>query len=123
MGYYLINKLVFIFLLITTAGYPVDLGYKVYKNSCAQCHIEKTTELTDNLALKAPPIDVLTRQIKYHYREKEKFIQYVVDFLSQPAEEKSVCKPCIKRWGLMPLIKISEEEKQTVALWMFKSFK
>ncbi|MBK3331620.1 hypothetical protein GWK41_00905 [Persephonella atlantica] len=120
---YLIDRIMIIFLLLTFNIYGEDSGYQIYKNSCAQCHIEKTTEFVDNLSLKAPPIDAITRQIKYHYRKKEEFIQYLVDFLSQPDAEKSVCKPCIKRWGLMPQIDIPDEEKQSVALWMFKNFK
>ncbi len=119
---YLTGKFMIIMFLLAAKVYGEDLGYQIYKNSCAQCHIEKTTELTDNLSLKAPPMDAITRQIKYNYRKKEEFIQFVAEFLSQPDAEKSVCKPCIKRWGLMPRIEISDEEKQSVALWMFKNF-
>ncbi len=123
MERYLIGKTITAFFVITTIVYGSDLGGEIYRKNCVQCHVEKTTELTDNLSLKAPPIDALTRQIKYYYRNKEKFVQYVVDFLSQPDTEKSVCKPCIKRWGLMPPVNIPEEEKQSVALWMFRNFK
>ncbi|WP_293446067.1 hypothetical protein [Persephonella sp.] len=116
--------LIILFLILFSFSYSEEYGYQTYKQHCASCHIEKTDETTDNLSLKAPPINVIARQIKYYYRTREKFTEYLIDYLKEPSPEKSICKPCIYRWGIMPTVKdISVEEIQSVALWMFKNFK
>ncbi len=115
--------LIVLFLFIFSFSYAEEYGYQVYKQYCSSCHIEKIDKTTDNLSLKAPPMDALTRQIKYFYRKKDSFTDYLEDFLKEPSPEKSVCKPCIDRWGIMPPIKnISPEEIHSIALWMFKNF-
>lgn len=117
-------RLMVLFLMFFSFSYAEEYGYQVYKQYCFSCHLEKKEETTDNLSLKAPPIDVLTRQIKYFYRTKDKFAEYIADFIKEPSPEKSICRPCIDRWGIMPSIKdISPEEIQSVALWMFKNFR
>ncbi|WP_457643368.1 hypothetical protein [Persephonella sp.] len=99
------------------------LGKILFGEYCSKCHATKTTELTDNSSLKAPPIDVVVRQAKYYYRDLEKFNEYLVDYLHQPSEEKSVCIPCIKRWGIMPQMDIPDEEIQSIGRWLFKNFR
>jgi len=116
--------LIIFFLMFFSFSYAEEYGYQAYKQYCSSCHIEKTDEYTDNFSLKAPPMDVLTRQVKYYYRTKDKFTDYLIDFIKEPTPEKSVCKPCIDRWGIMsPLKNISPEEIQSIALWMFKNYK
>ena len=116
--------LIILFLILFSFSSAEEYGYQVYKQYCASCHIEKTKETTDNLSLKAPPVNVLVRQIKYYYRTRDKFTEYLIDYLRKPSSEKSICKPCIFRWGIMPPVKdITDEEIQSVGLWMFKNFR
>ncbi|WP_457626031.1 c-type cytochrome [Persephonella sp.] len=118
------NKAVFILFFLVYTAFSQDYGYDVYRQHCAGCHLKRLETGIDQSSLKAPPIDVITRQIKYFYRTKEKFTEYLVDYITDPSSEKSVCKPCIERWGVMPPLKeLTDEEKQSVALWMYKNFR
>ncbi|WP_456465027.1 c-type cytochrome [Persephonella sp.] len=116
--------LIILFLIVFSFSFAEEYGYQVFKQYCSSCHIEKTDETTNNLSLKAPPIDVLARQIKYFYRTREGFAEYLENFIKEPSLDKSICKPCIDRWGIMPPVKdISDEEIQSISLWMFKNFR
>ncbi|SNZ02868.1 Cytochrome C oxidase, cbb3-type, subunit III [Persephonella hydrogeniphila] len=118
------SRVAIVFFLLVFNAFAQEYGYQIYRQYCASCHAEKLETGSDQSTIKAPPIDALTRQIKYFYRTKDKFTEYLVDYISDPSPEKSVCKPCIERWGVMPPVKdLTEEEKQSVALWMYKNFR
>ncbi|WP_456392652.1 c-type cytochrome [Persephonella sp.] len=113
-------------LLLFTVVYGTEFepyGEKLFKEHCMTCHQLETTELTDNSILKAPPLDILVHQIKYYYRDEEKFVEYLSDFLRQPSEDKSICIPCVRRWGLMPPQQLSDEEIQAIGKWMFNAYR
>ena len=123
MGTYLIINILFFLIGFIYQALPVT-GEEVYLKSCKKCHILKTTPYTENAGLKAPPFNVLVRQIKYYYRDEEKFTEFVIDYLDNPSIKKSICKPCIQRWGLMPPINsLSDEEKKAVARWLFIKYR
>ena len=121
------NKILFIFLVILSISAKSlsqeMTGKEIFLEKCSNCHNIKS-EYTDNRELKAPPIDALTRQLKYYFRRKDEFINFVYKYVIEPSPENSVCLPCVNRWGVMPPQKdLKEEEIKSIALWMFMSFK
>ena len=123
MGTYLIINILFLLIGFIYQAFPVT-SEEVYLEICKKCHILETTPDTENMSLKAPPFDALVRQIKYYYRDEDKFIEFVIDYLDNPSPEKSICKPCIERWGLMPLLnRLTDEEKKAVARWLFIKYR
>jgi len=117
---------VIFFLFMFLQGYGQEfkrLGKELFEQHCNQCHPKKTTKTTDNFSLKAPPIDVIVHQARYYYRNKEDFIEYLTDYLKEPSVEKSICKPCIERWGLMPKQNLTEEDIQLIGNWLFSTFR
>ncbi|WP_297454180.1 hypothetical protein [Persephonella sp.] len=112
------KKLLIILLVI---GYSfAQTGSQIFEAKCAQCHLLETPP--DNLNLEAPPMDVVMRQASYVYRNEQSFIQYLKDFLQNPSTEKSICLPCVKRWGLMPPVNITSYEAEELSVWLFRRF-
>jgi len=111
-------------------------GYAVYKKYCAACHIEKISMETmkeiekavksrKKPPLKAPPFMEVSARIKHFYPNKEDFIKFVVDYITNPSYEKAKCLPmALKKLGLMPPIgkSMKEEEKVAVAKWLYENF-
>jgi len=118
----------FLLMVIVLLSFPLRAEFKPYErkpsdNYCINCHQLKTTQLSKNSNFTAPPFDVLMRQIRYYYREEEAFINYLLSFLKQPSKDKSVCTPCIKRWGLMPPQRLSDKEIKAIGKWMFQTYR
>ena len=114
-----IYSLFLLFSLNMYFAYAQD-GKYLFEAKCAQCHLLEAP--ADNLNLEAPPMDVVMRQASYVYRNEQSFIQYLKDYLQNPSTEKSVCLPCIKRWGLMPPVNISSYEAEELGVWLFRRF-
>ena len=131
------KKLVIFSLLVISLSFAQNNGYQVYKKYCASCHmdkvsIEKMKEIENkvkegkNIPIKAPPFPEVSARIKYFYPEKQKFVEFVVDYITNPSTEKAKCMPmAIKRFGVMPPIgkKLTEEEKLEVAVWLYENYK
>ncbi|WP_051654754.1 hypothetical protein [Persephonella sp. IF05-L8] len=110
---------IFLALLCVNPSYSFS-GSKVFEKKCAQCHLLEVFD--NNLNLEAPPMNIVMRQVYYVYRNEQNFILYLKDYLQNPSMEKSVCQPCIKRWGLMPPIKINSYEAEELGIWLFRRF-
>jgi hypothetical protein len=111
-------------------------GYTVYKEKCASCHIEvmsKTAALENLKNLKAPPMVEVSARLKENIKTTDDeddvnrylFILFVKDYIVNPTLDNSMCHSgAIERFGTMPSLeeKISEEEKQAVAEWLYDRY-
>ncbi len=111
-------------------------GYKVYKRSCASCHVEhappeklaKIRELVKagkKPPFKAPPMSEVSARVKKFYPDELAFVEFVKDYITNPSREKGVCMPmAFKIFGVMPPIgkQLKEEEKEAVATWLYHRF-
>jgi len=111
-------------------------GYEVFKKHCQACHIEYATpekmrEIVRIVRqggkppIAAPPMNEVSARVKYYFPEEDEFIDFVVDYITEPAREKGLCKPkAFELFGVMPPIgkNLSEEERKAVAYWMYHRY-
>ena len=98
---------------ITTAlNHP---GKKLMESKCYVCH----NPSTDHETRIAPPMVA----IKSHYLNKEttkeEFIAGVWNFVNKPTKEKSKMRGAVKRFGLMPYQRFSQEDINLIADYMY----
>ena len=109
--------------LVTVAHATPSNGESLFKAKCSACHISTFPE--DKSKLVAPPLMGVMRHVKMKYSTKEKAVDFIVDYVLNPSEQKAVCMPMkIKRFGLMPSQKgsVTQEELKEIASWMFENF-
>lgn len=120
------KKYLLILLVFANAVLFAATGKTVYQKYCISCHLEKSKVDEDKARLKAPPMNRVSQRLKMNTSSKETFIAYVKDYIQYPSEAKGFCRPkAYKRFGVMPPIgkKMSEEERQLVAVWLYRHFK
>ena len=127
------KKLTLLFALCAITGLFGAEGEAIFKAKCSACHIltppagmmkgPGTPEFKNAMAsLKAPPMVKVAQMAKMRYGEKEAFVNFVTDYITNPDASKTVCmKKAIKGFGLMPPIgkSMSDAEKKAVAEWMY----
>lgn len=123
--------------LLINFTFAID-GYKIYKQKCFSCHAEfiEFSKLAQNfenenrdLKLKAPTINQLSYRLKqmigdssdeeFHLFEVSEFIK---DYTINPDKSKTKCLDIVmKNFEVMPSLKdkISEEELEAVAQWIY----
>ncbi len=127
------KKLTLLFALCAITGLFGAEGEAIFKAKCSACHMltppagmmkgPGTPEFKDAMAsLKAPPMVKVAQMAKMRYPDKEAFVNFVTDYITNPQESKTVCmKKAIKGFGLMPPIgkSMSDAEKKAVAEWIY----
>lgn len=122
-------------LMMANVAFATD-GYQVYKKYCAACHVEKIpmekmkqiemmVKSGKRPPLKAPPFEEVSARLKHFFPSEDQFINFVVDYITNPSPEKAKCKPmALKMLGVMPPIGkgMTEEEKIAVAKWLYNNF-
>lgn len=123
-------------LALTTLTLMGSDGYKVYQNNCMKCHVEmmnKAEVLKSFKFLKAPPMVEVSNKIKNNIRimdedkdvKRRVVIAFVKDYIENPSIQYSMCDPmALEKFGVMPSLKgkLSEEEKQAVAQWVYDRY-
>ncbi|MEA3372166.1 MAG: cytochrome c [Campylobacterota bacterium] len=110
-------------LMFGSAGYASESGEELFKAKCAVCHM--TTPPTDFSKLVAPPVFGVMRHVKMQYPNKDEAVKFIKEYTLDPQVGKAVCMPQkIKRFGLMPSQKgkVTPEELERIAVWMFDNF-
>ncbi len=108
-------------------------GEQVFDAKCASCHVKsisraETFKMLDKL--KAPPMVEVANQLKSHIiikgddedLHRAVVIAFVKHYIENPDIMISFCNPgALDRFGTMPSQKgkLSEEEKQAVAEWLY----
>ena len=115
----------------------ISEGEKIFQAKCAACHIKLITKeeaLKDIKKLKAPPMVEVSNRLKEQIiikddvddmAKKGVVIAFIKDYVFNPDIEKSMCRAmAVDRFGVMPSQKgkLSEEELQTVAEWIYDYF-
>ncbi len=129
------KKLLLAPLLISATLFAAD-GYEVYNNVCKKCHVEtmsKEYALKHFKELIAPPMVEVSARLKENIKTTDDeddvnrylFILFVKDYIIHPQLDNSMCNTgAIETFGTMPSQKgkITEEEKQAVAEWLYDRF-
>ena len=96
---------------------------ELFISKCASCH--SLSRPTDMSKVVAPAIMGVMRHVKMSYRDKDKAILFIKDYILNPSLDKAICKPQkIKRFGLMPSQKgvVSEKELDIILPWVYDNF-
>ena len=128
-------RIALVFTLLWPALWAVD-GYEVYKKQCMSCHVEMMDKKTTKKlfkTLKAPPMLEVSNRLKENIiiaDDDEDVHRHLVtlfirNYIDNPDLAKTMCHPmAIERFGVMPSLKgkLSEEEKQAVADWIYDRY-
>ncbi len=131
-------------------------GEDVYKTNCTSCHAmqgmmskaEKSAmrekmqnatpqekqamkssmmEKMKKSDMKAPPMPMVAMRLKKMLdNDRQKFVDFVEDYIQNPSQDKGFCMPmAYKRFGTMPAIGkgMSSEDRTLVATWLYDNFK
>ncbi len=126
----------FVLLELAKAQDILEKGYQVYKKNCASCHLlsvppEKMMKIREAIKsgskppIKAPPLEEVSARVKKFYPKEKDFVEFVVDYITEPSQDKGVCLPmAYKVFGVMPPVgkTMSKEDKEAVALWLYRNF-
>ncbi len=96
---------------------------ELFKTKCVSCHLTFKPSILSTLV--APPIMGVMRHVKMSYPNKDKAIAFMKDYILNPSQDKSICKPQkIKRFGLMPSQKglVTEKELDIILPWIYDNF-
>ncbi|MEN8302967.1 MAG: cytochrome c [Campylobacterota bacterium] len=129
------KKILLAILLLVSSLFAID-GYEVYKKKCTSCHVEMMSkkEVMKNLKnMKAPPMIEVSNRLKENIKTTDDeddvnrylFILFVKDYIINPKLDNSMCHVgALERFGTMPSLKgkISDEEAQAVAEWLFDRY-
>ncbi|MEA3492168.1 MAG: hypothetical protein U9R27_09735 [Campylobacterota bacterium] len=110
-------------LLLTSFSVADDTTEKLFDSKCATCHSK--TRPTDMSKVVAPAIMGVMRHIKMSYPQKEKAVEFMVDYVMTPTKEKAICMPNkIDRFGLMPSQKglLTKDELTEISNWLYDNY-
>ena len=96
---------------------------KLFDTKCAICHIKTKPE--DMSKVIAPTIMGVMKHIKMEFPQKDKAVEFMVDYLLNPTKEKAICLPeKIAKFGLMPSQKglTSKEDLIKISNWVFDNY-
>jgi cytochrome c len=94
-----------------------DQGKAVYDKVCATCH----NYLPPPKA--APPLLGISGHYHQAFADPDKAIAHIVDYIKQPAAEKSMLPPMARQqWGLMAPLPLPDEELKAVAYWVWEIY-
>ncbi|USF86210.1 c-type cytochrome [Candidatus Endoriftia persephonae] len=119
------NTLTAALLILSSPFALASDGESIYKQICSHCHVmQMGWEIKDKTTLKAPPFPGVTKMVRRIYNNEQQFVEFVSNYIKKPTRIRSRTKDAvIDRFGLMPNIgaNISNEERKTVAKWMFNN--
>ena len=151
---YIMKKYMVSLLLLASSLFALG-GEEVYTKHCASCHTkdmmmnmdtrmnwrqkmqnsnqeerqamrQEMMQKMQNKNMKAPSMPMISMRIKHMTDSKDDFVNFVIDYIQNPNQEKGYCMPmAYKRFGVMPAVGkgMSEEERNLVAQWLYDNFK
>ncbi|MCK4866277.1 MAG: cytochrome c [Gammaproteobacteria bacterium] len=116
------TKLVFTFIvgmLLTQVTYANDhkVGQQLFQASCASCH--GTAGGMDMNKRVAPPIVAVRMHYISTYADKDSFVMAVADWVENRDADNSMMRGAIRRFGLMPAVKVTRNEAEKIAAYIY----
>lgn len=91
-------------------------GKKAMENKCYLCHNPSSSEKNRV----GPPMAAIKARYLKNDSSKEEFIESIWHFVEKPTKEKAKLKGAVKRFGVMPYQKYSQEEIEAIAHFMYE---
>jgi len=111
-----------IFLIsIALASYLLANDAKaLFDTKCAICH---KVDVQSRESLIAPPINSVLMHVKRSFKDKDKAIAFIKDYVINPTVDKAIC-PSIDTFGPMPSQKgvVSNDELEKIANYLYENF-
>ncbi len=125
-------KYIFLVLISLSSLMALD-GRTIFNKECASCHrykVKKYDFAKEKHALKAPPMNEISRRIKkrikVYFEDIHRFavISFIKEYIKHPSFDYYMCDDkAVARFGIMPAIThLSEEESQTLAEWIYDHY-
>ena len=89
-------------------------GYKLLQQKCFICHMETPNrKMKETMA--APPMLRIKEHYKPSFHSKEAFVEAVVDFVTNPTEEKILMPGAARRFKIMPNLGYTEADVRLIS--------
>lgn len=93
-------------------------GYELMENKCFICHF-KTPDPSRKDQMIAPPMLRVQEHYKPAYTEKEEFVEAVMAFVNNPAEENTLMPGAIRKFNVMPKVEYDQKELKLIVEALF----
>ncbi|ORU91591.1 MAG: hypothetical protein A6F70_00505 [Cycloclasticus sp. symbiont of Bathymodiolus heckerae] len=100
------------------ANDKVEAGRQLFEQNCAVCH-GGTGGMNMSKRLAPPMMGVRMHYIK-KYPDKESFVGAIVSWVEKPEKDKSLIKMAVRKFGLMPLIPVTQDDVENIAEYIFE---
>ena len=103
---------------ITQSVDITDRGVQVFEQNCKVCHGATATTPGTRLA---PPVSMVKQHYTVANPTEENFVAQVSRWLDSPKQANSLMPGAVARFGVMPPLPLSDEDKSAVALYIFNT--
>jgi len=95
----------------------------IFNTKCLMCHTNKKIDPSNKANLIGPPADEVMMHVKENFKDKDKAIDFMVDYIFNPDAKKALCAS-MDKFGLMPSQKgiITKDEAIAVSEYMYEKF-
>ncbi len=105
-------------------------GETVFRQVCATCHKANLTPRqmrNPETTLNGPPMNRLAGMLKRRLGSRRAFIRHVVDFTLNPAGDRALARPAVRRFGVMPPLsqiapQLDKADVRAVAAWLWTRY-
>ena len=106
-------------MLLTQITYADDhkIGQQLFQANCASCH--GTAGGMDMNKRVAPPIVAVRMHYISTYADKDSFVMAVADWVENRDADNSMMRGAIRRFGLMPAVKVTRNEAEKIAAYIY----
>ena len=107
-------------MLLTPVTHASDhkVGQQLYKENCASCH--GTAGGMNMNKRVAPPIIAVRMHYIGTYADKDSFVMAIADWIEKPDADNSMMRGALRRFGLMPAVKVTRKEAEKIAAYIYE---
>jgi len=93
-------------------------GKQLYLKHCNSCHgVEHGMDMSKRVA---PPVFAVKRHYIGTYADKDSFVMAIADWLETRDVDNSMMRGAVRRFGVMPEVKVSRNEAEKIAEFIFE---
>lgn len=106
-----------LFSQVTTAS-ESDHGKHLYIKHCNSCHgVEHGMDMSKRVA---PPAFAVKMHYIGTYSDKDSFVMAIADWLETRDVDNSMMRGAVHRFGVMPEVKVSRDEAEKIAQFIYE---